>query len=163
MTLRWIERAAGAPYFVEDDGRAWTPIGQNDSIAWVEFAGLQERRDLPAVERHLRHLAAHGVTCLRLMLEYAEDERFLFERSAGVFDSGAVQLWDDLFALLERTGMRVLLTPMDTYFQWVRWDIHPWNVVNGGPCAERTQLMTCPAVRTLIKRRLAFASRRWGG
>ncbi len=163
MTLNWIERAPGAPYFIDESGKSWTPIGQNDSIAWVDFAGLHEGRDLDAVERHLIYLADHGVTCLRLMLEYAEDPRFFFEQPAGVFNPAMIRLWDDLFALLERTGMRVLLTPMDTFFQWVRWDIHPYNVSNGGPCSDRTRLMTCPATRALIKRRLAFATRRWGG
>jgi len=163
VTLPWIERAPGAPYFIDDTGQPWTPIGQNDSIAWQEFAGLLHRRDLQAVKRHLAYLTDHGVTCLRLMLEYAQDERYFFESPAGVFNPAIVQLWDDLFDLLEQAGMRVLLTPMDTFFQWVRWDIHPYNVLNGGPCPDRTMLMTCPQTRSLIKRRLEFATRRWGG
>ncbi|MDT7951267.1 MAG: hypothetical protein RQ966_07150 [Acetobacteraceae bacterium] len=163
MTLCWIERAPGAPYFVEDNGRSWTPIGQNDSIAWFELAGLRGRRDLVAVRKHFGWLAEHGVTCLRLMLEYAEDGQHFFEQPAGTYNPILVQLWDDLFELAESAGLRILLTPLDTYFQWVRWDQHPYNVANGGPCVARTQLMTCPATRALIKRRLAFATRRWGG
>lgn len=146
-----------------EDGRSWTPIGQNDAICWVEFAGLLHRRDLPAVERHLAWLAEHGVTCLRLMLEYAEDGAHFFETPAGTFNPVMVDLWDDLFRLAEQAGLRILLTPLDTYFQWVRWDIHPYNVANGGPCSDRTQLMTCLATRALIKARLAFVTRRWGG
>ena len=60
--LPWISVAPGAPYFVDDTGSAWTPIGQNDAISWVEFAGLFRRRDLAGVDRHLAWLAAHGVT-----------------------------------------------------------------------------------------------------
>ena len=67
-SLPWIERAADAPYFTDESGTAWTPIGQNDAITWPELAGLYRRRDLPGVERHLRWLKATGVTCLRLML-----------------------------------------------------------------------------------------------
>src|SRR3712207_3587607 len=70
--LPWIEVARGAPYFMTEMGEPWTPIGQNDSISWIELKGLFRRRDLPAVEQHLGWLADHGVTCLRLMMEYAQ-------------------------------------------------------------------------------------------
>lgn len=163
MTLGWIERAPHAPYFIIETGQPWTPIGQNDAICWIEFAGLRNRRDLPAVARHLAWLSDHGVTCLRLMLEYAEDGAHFFETPAGTFNPVMIDLWDDMFRLAEQAGLRILLTPLDTYFQWVRWDLHPYNVANGGPCAERTQLMTCPDTRALIKARLAFVTRRWGG
>ena len=163
MTLPWIERAAGAPYFADETGASWTPIGQNDAIAWPEFNGLLHRRDLGAVRRHFAELAGNGVTCLRLMLEYAEFGDRFFEQPAGVFNPALIQLWDDLFRLAEDAGLRLLLTPMDTYFQWERWHLHPYNASNGGPCEDRRRLMTCPATRRLIKARLAFASRRWGG
>ena len=161
--LPWIERAAGAPYFVTSGGVPWTPIGQNDAITWPELEGLFRRRDLPAAEWHLRHLRDHGVTCLRLMLEYAQGNHRFLERPAGRFVPAMVQLWDDLFRLCERVGMRVLLTPFDTFFTWVRWQHHPYNCANGGPCSSRTRLLVCPATRELIKARLAFAARRWGG
>ena len=163
MGLPWITKAPAAPYFQDDDGQSWTPVGQNDSISWHQLQGLAGRRDLPAVSRHLEHVAAHGVTCLRLMLEYAETGEHFFERPAGVFNPVVVQIWDDLFALAEAARLRILLTPLDTYFQYVRWDNHPYNEANGGPCPARTQMMTHPGVRALIKARLEFATRRWGG
>ncbi len=162
MALSWIERAPDAPYFVTDTGIAWTPVGQNDAISWDEWRGLREG-DLPSIQRHLSWLADHGVTCLRFMLEYAETGQHFFEQPAGVFNPVMVGLWDDLFRLVEQAGLRMLLTPLDTYFQWVRWDLHPFNIANGGPCPARTQLMVHPKVRALIKARLAFATERWGG
>ena len=163
MSLPWIRRATRAPYFVTETGQDWTPIGQNDSISWFEFQGLHDRQDLDAVRAHLAHLAAHGVTCLRFMLEYAETGHHFFEHKAGHFNPAMVQLWDDLFALSEQAGLRILLTPLDTFFHYVRWDIHPYNQANGGPCRDRTSLMVCPDTRALIKARLEFATRRWGG
>ena len=163
MALTWICRAPDAPYFVDGDGRDWTPVGQNDAISWVEFQGLLHRRDLDAVRGHLAWLRAHGVTCLRLMLEYAETGQHYFETPAGAFVPEMVQLWDDLFALVEEAGLRVLLTPLDTFFHYVAWDRHPYNAANGGPCAARTSLMVCPATRARIKARIAFAARRWSG
>ena len=160
---KWITCAPELPYFLTEDGEPWTPIGQNDAITWPELAGLFRRRDLPGVERHLLWLKANGVTCLRLMLEYCQGEHRYLERPAGRFAPNMVRLWDDLFALLEKVGLHVLLTPFDTFFTWIRWRHHPYNRSNGGPCSSRRRLLTCPETRAAIKARLAFASDRWGG
>lgn len=158
-----IRVSADAPYFVTEDGAPWTPIGHNDAITWPELAPLFRRKDPAAVERHLLYLRASGVTCIRLMLEYCHGEHRYLERPAGRFAPNMVQLWDDLFAMLERIGLRVLLTPYDTFFMWIRWHRHPYNRANGGMCASRDSWLTCPETRAAIKRRLAFASDRWGG
>ncbi len=161
--LPWIQVAPGAPYFMTEEGGAWTPIGQNDAVIWPDLAGLFRRRDLPAVEGHLRWLQAHGVTCLRLMLEYAHREHRYLERPIGRFQPNMVRLWDDLFALCERHGLRILLTPYDTFWMWMRWGKHPLNRRNGGPCSGRRRWLLCRDTRAAIKARLAFASERWGG
>jgi hypothetical protein len=161
-SVSWITVAPESPYFITEHGTAWTPIGQNDAITWPELAGLIERRNLLAVERHLRWLRDSGVTCLRLMLEYCQDVRAHFESPAGYFRPAMVALWGDLVRLCGQIGLRLLLTPFDTFFTWNNWADHPYNCVNGGPCTDRTQLLTCPQTRELIKTRLAFATRRWG-
>ena len=161
--LPWIHVAAGAPYFVDDAGRDWTPIGQNDAITWPELAPLFRRRDLPAVERHLAWLVEHGVTCLRLMIEYAQVRHRYFERPVGRAVPAMVRLWDDLFALCERVGLRILLTPVDTFWMWLHWRHHPWNEAHGGPVDHPSRLLTSPAVREAVKARLSFIVRRWGG
>lgn len=158
----WVQRAPGVPYFRTEDGAAWTPIGHNDSISWVEWRGLWNG-DTAHVVQHLNWLKSHGVTVLRFMLEYAETGGHFFEQPAGTFNPVLVDAWDRFIPLVQAAGMRLLLTPLDTYFQWVRWDQHPYNVANGGPCTARTELMTCQATRALIKARLAFATERWGG
>jgi hypothetical protein len=161
--LAWVQVAPEAPYFIDDTGAPWTPIGQNDSISWIELAGLFRRRDLPGVERHLRWLVAHGVTCLRLMVEYAQVRHRYFERPAGQPVPAMVQLWDDLFAMCERVGLRILLTPVDTFWMWLHWRWHPWNRANGGPLAHPSEMLLCAGTRAAIKARLAFMVRRWGG
>jgi hypothetical protein len=155
--------ARNGSYFVDEHGEAWTPIGQNDAIPWAELSGLIRRRDLAAVERYLAWLCAHGVTCLRLMLEYCEDGACHLESLAGAFRPEMVRLWDDLIELCERYRIYLLLTPFDTFFTWNNWTEHPYNTANGGPCTDRTRLLTCPETRALIKARLAFAINRWGG
>jgi hypothetical protein len=161
--LSWIQVAPDAPYFVTETGEPWTPIGQNDAISWVEFEGLFGRRDLPAMESHLKWLADHGVTCLRLMMEYAQVRHRYFERPLGTFPSNMVRLWDDLFALCERHGLRILLTPFDTFWTWMHWRHHPYNRRNGGCLDSFDRVLLCPEARAAIKARFTFAVERWGG
>jgi mannan endo-1,4-beta-mannosidase len=161
--LSWIQVAPDAPYFVDEEGRAFTPIGQNDAISWPDLEGLFKRKDMAAVEGHLRWLKAHGVNTLRLMLEYAQVRHRYFERPAGRFVPAMVQLWDDLFALCEKLELRILLTPVDTFWMWRHWKHLPWNKANGGPLSHMREVLTCQATRQFIKDRFEFVIRRWGG
>jgi hypothetical protein len=159
--MPWI-RVEGS-YFITESGEPWTPIGQNDAITWPDLRGLFRRRDLPAVEGHLRWLSAHGVTCLRLMLEYAQVRHRYFERPMGSYVPNMVRLWDDLFALCEKHGLRILLTPFDTFWTWRHWAWHPYNRKNGGPLDKPSRILLCRETRAAIKARLTFAVERWGG
>jgi hypothetical protein len=152
-----------SPYFVSETGDVWTPIGQNDGITWPELHGLYRRRDVATAEDYLRYLADHGVTVLRLMMEYCQGRRHFVEGPAGRFRPGMVQLWDDLFGMCEKHGLRILLTPVDTFWMWINWDHHPWNAKNGGPCADRAGMLECPDTRRAIHARLNFAVERWSG
>jgi mannan endo-1,4-beta-mannosidase len=162
-TLPWIEVRPNTPYFVTEAGEDWMPIGQNDAITWPELAGAFRRRDLPSVEQYFAQLQASGVTVLRLMLEYCHTEHRHLERPLGVFQPNMVRLWDDLFALCERYGLRLLLTPYDTFWMWLHWHQHPYNKANGGICADRGQWLLSKEMRQAIKDRYAFAIERWGG
>ena len=161
--LPWIEVCPNAPYFQTETGQSWTPIGQNDAITWPDLAGAFARRDLASVEGHLRFLADHNVTCLRLMLEYCHGEHRYLEKPVGRFVPNMVNLWDDIFALCEKYRLRILLTPYDTFWMWIRWDKHPYNTKNGGIIAKRERWLLEPQMRAAIKARLDFATQRWGG
>jgi mannan endo-1,4-beta-mannosidase len=161
-SLPWVRLGPGRRYFETETGEPFLIIGQNDALTWPELEGLLGRRDVPAVERHLAWLRTHGITTLRIMLEYVGDGLYL-ERTCGSFDAVTVQALDDLVALCERFGMRLLLTPFDTFFTWVKWDEHPYNAERGGPCRERIDLLTHPDGLAAVKARIAFAVERWGG
>ncbi len=81
----------------------------------------------PALSATFELLQASGVTVLRLMLEYNHGRHRHLERPAGVFQPNMVRLWDDLFVLCERFGLRLLLTPYDTFWMWLHWAAHPYN------------------------------------
>ena len=163
LEIPWIKVGPKAPFFVTDTGEAWTPIGQNDAIIWPDFANAFRRKDMKQVEAHLAWLADHGVNCLRFMLEYAQTQHRYFEQPVGKFPPNMVQLWDDLFYLCAKYGLRLLLTPFDTFWMWIRWKHHPYNKNNGGPCKKRSNFLLCPDSMAAIKNRLTFATERWGG
>jgi mannan endo-1,4-beta-mannosidase len=156
-----VNVAPGVPYFVTDQGDPWTPIGHNDAVSWPPLSYIFTRPDV--TEDYFRMLGSHGVSCLRLMLEYAQGNNYLLERPAGRFRPRMVARWDRLFALAERYAVRLLLTPFDTFWMWKRWTHHPYNTANGGPCKDRSHFLTSAATRLAIKNRLAFAIDRWGG
>ncbi len=161
-SLPWVAVIPGVPYFQTDDGLPFHPIGHNDSISWAELNPLFRRRDLPAVSRYLASLAASGVTTLRLMLEYAQVRHRYLESAPGVFAPNMVRLWDDLFALCEQHGLRILLTPFDTFWTWLHFHHHPYNSRRGGPLTHPSRTLLCPETRRAIKARLTFAAERWG-
>ena len=161
--LAWISVAPGAPYFVTEHGEPWTPVGYNDSITWQDLRPLYNRRDLAHVEARLRYARASGATCVRLMLECLHGRNRLLERELGQFNPRVVRLWDDLFALCRKVGLRVLLTPFDTFWTWIHWSRHPLNRRNGGPLQSPSRMLLDPVAREAIKARLTFAVERWGG
>ena len=153
----------GVPYFQTEDGLPWHPIGQNDAVSWRELNPLFRRRDVAAVDAYLAMLVEHGVTCMRLMLEYAQVRHRYFETAAGTWSPNMVQFWDDLFLLCERRGLRILLTPFDTFWMWLHFKHHPYSVRNGGPLQHPSRTLLCRETREAIKARLTFAAERWGG
>ena len=161
--LCWITAKPGIPYFQTETGQPWHPIGQNDAISWHQLNPLFRRRDLPAVEAYLQHLADHGVTCMRLMLEYAQGRHRYFEPTPGTWSPNMVRLWDDLFALAERFGLRILLTPFDTFWMWHSFKHHPYSRQRGGALDRPSRMLLCQETRQAIKARLTFAAQRWGG
>ncbi len=161
--LSWVGVAAGAPYFVTEDGASWTPVGQNDAVTWPDLQGLFRRRDMASVEGHLAWLRGHGVTCLRVMLEYCQGEHRYLENPVGRFVPNMLRLWDDLFELCRRYDLRLLLTPFDTFWMWSRWDRHPYAAANGGPCDRRDRWLVDRGFIEAAKARLDFATTRWGG
>lgn len=161
--LSWISVAPGAPYFVDEAGAPFTPIGDNNSVAWIELQPLWRRRDPERVRQWLLNLRAHGVTVIRLMLECAHQRSRTLERPLGVWNPILVQMWDDLFALCEEVGMRLLLTPVDTFWTWINFHRHPYNRALGGPLDHPRRLLLDSGARAAIKARLSFAIERWGG
>ena len=158
-----IRVAPGGRYFETTNGDPFLLIGPNDAISWPGLAGLYRRRDLAAVDAYLQDLARCGVTTLRLMLEYAHKDGWYFEKPFGRFNPILVKLWDDLFARCAQHGLRILLTPWDTFWMARRWHRHPYNATNGGPAGRPSDFFTSEPVIEATLNRFRFVIERWGG
>ncbi len=163
MDLSPIRVAPGGRYFQTFDGQPFFFFGANDAISWPGLAGLYRRRDLAGVEEYLGTLVDNGIMIMRVMLEYAHRDGRYFERPFGKFNPALVRLWDDLFDMCERVGMRVFLAPWDNYWMSLRWKHHPYNIINGGPAQQPSAFFTEEATIAATEHRLRFVVERWGG
>lgn len=157
-----IQVSTSRRYFVTAGGDSFLFIGANDSISWQGLEGLHRRRNLPAADRYLDDLAEHGITVLRLMLEYAHHDGWYFEQPVGQFNPIMIQLWDDLIARCQARGLRILLTPWDSFWMSRRWQHHPYNRISGGPASQPGDFFTNPQVIQAAVNRLCFVVERWG-
>ena len=149
-------------YFETLDGQPFLFIGFNDAVSWPSLSGLYRRKDVASADAYLEGLAEQGVTILRLMLEYAHFDSHLLEKPVGTFNPHMVQFWDDLLGRCERLGLRVLLTPWDTFWMSRRWHKHPYNVHNGGPAHTPQDFFLNEETIQASIRRLHFVIERWG-
>jgi hypothetical protein len=145
---------------MEETGEPWMPIGHNEAVEWQSLRPLFDQ-DTTTAENYIRMMAEHGVTCIRIMMEDCQFDDHYFEAPIGTFNPTVVRFFDHLFSICRRYGIRILLTPFDTYWMWIRFEKHPYFSGNGGPCPDRRHMLTNPAVRQAVKKRFDFAISRW--
>jgi hypothetical protein len=175
MDLPYIRRSPNSPYFIDESGNPWLPIGHNEAVEWPSLRGLfadgngedsgpheSDGETLRHAQNYIRLMAEHGITCIRIMLEDCQFDNHYFENPVGRFNPKIIRFFDRLFEYCRHYGIRILLTPFDTYWMWLRFEHHPYFVGNGGPCPDRTQMLTNRDVREAIKSRLDFVISRWG-
>lgn len=155
-----VRVAPGQRYFVTGEGDPLLVIGHNDALPWPGLAPLREEGGEAAAEGYLRMLAEHGVTVLRVMLEYGCDG-WLFEDPIGCPRPETVRSWDRLVRLCERWGVRLLVVFWDTYHLYHQWPSHPYG--REGGLGRPEGFCTSPAALAAQKRRIAFFVDRWGG
>jgi hypothetical protein len=160
--LPWIKISKSGPYFTDENGTDWAPLGFNEAMNWPNLNNLIDRRETNSVERYFQMLSDHGVTCLRLMMEDCHKEGFFLETTVGEFSPRVVQFWDDLFLLCSKYKIRLLIAPYDTFWMWINWKKHPYNSKNGGPCKDVRTFLTDSETRKAIKNRFKFFTERWG-
>lgn len=159
--MSYVQLAPGRRHFMTEDGMPFLVIGHNEALPWPRMRHMRDERDVPAVESYIKMMAEHGVTVVRIMLEYCEDQEWLFEDAQGVPVPSTVQYWDNLVGLCERYKIRLLVQFWDTFFMSRRWEHHPYSAPGSGFDGPGS-FCASPTALEAQKRRVSFFIKRWG-
>jgi hypothetical protein len=150
-----------------DSGKPFLGIGQN--IAWE---GRSWEPDQYTYEYFLTKLKANGGNYFRtwsgpwnLPLEWTkvvDTDRYSNEN--GYFHSEGIQRMDELVKLCDSLDLHFMLA-----LEWHgslqtgdRWNLNPYNAINGGPASTPTEFFTADAARKRYKNKLRYVVARWG-
>ncbi len=159
--MAYVRVAPGGRYFMTEDGQPFLVIGHNDAMPWPTLRHMHGEEDVATTEAYIRMLAEHGVTVLRIMLEYCEDEDWFFEDPVGQPVPATVLYWDDLIGLCERYQVRLLVMFWDTFFMSRRWEHHPYSAGGSGFDGPGS-FCTAESALEAEKARIRFFVDRWG-
>lgn len=159
--MSYVRVAPGGRYFTTEDGRPFLVVGHNDALPWPNMHNLKNEQDVATTEAYIKMLAEHGVTVMRVMLEYGQNQSWYFEKPVGNYLPEAVLYWDDLIGLCERYGMRLLVLFWDTFFLSRRWRNHPYSRKGTGFDGQWS-MCTSPRGMEHEKNRIRFFLDRWG-
>ncbi len=153
----------GGRYFVHADGTSFIPIGYNHNPDWTTFNqahGDEDNFDPTQADKHMAHVKSKGVNLIRLMIETPPSGNL--EEPLGVFRPEHVVWIDTIVAAARKHGVKLIITPWDTFWMNLRWETTAYNPDNGGLVKQRLDFITSPEVRKQQKRRLQYMIDRWG-
>ncbi len=153
----------GGRYFVHSDGRPFIPIGYNHNPDWPNLieANPDSKQYLPSeVDQEMAHLHEQGVNILRMMIETPPSGNL--EQPIGTFSTTHMRWIDTIVLAARKHGIKLLMTPWDTFWMNKRWDTSTYNPALGGPLQSKIDFITSPQIREIQKRRLKFMIDRWG-
>jgi mannan endo-1,4-beta-mannosidase len=159
--MAYVQVAPGGRYFMTEDGEPFLVIGHNEAMPWPTLHHMHHEEDVATTESYIQMLAEHGVTVLRIMLEYCEDEDWFFEDPVGQPVPATVLYWDDLIGLCERYKIRLLVMFWDTFFMSRRWEHHPYSAEGSGFHGPGS-FCTTESALAAEKERIQFFIDRWG-
>ncbi len=160
-SMAYVRVAPGGRSFMTEGGAPFLVIGHNDAMPWPTLHHMHYEEDIATTEAYIRMLAEHGVTVLRIMLEYAQEQDWFFENPVGQPVSAAVLYWDDLIGLCERYRIRLLVMFWDTFFMSRRWEYHPYGAAGSGFDGPGS-FCTSDSALAAEKARIRFFIDRWG-
>lgn len=161
----FIHKNPDSYYFWKyDSGKAFRAIGEN--VAWDTRSYNSQ---MYPYEYMLPTLSGRGCNFVRIWL--CEWNIPLEWSTIGRYTESASERLDEVFALAEQNGIKLLLT-LNTYseFKSVKdvwgtgddWVRNPYNTANGGPCATAASFFTNSAAKSLYKKKLRYFIARWG-
>ena len=150
-------------FFQHRDGRPFIPIGYNHNPDWQQFIESNPSREdyRPEVtDRYMAQLFESGVNVIRLMIETPPSGNL--EDPIGTFSPEHVRWIDNIFRAARKHHVKLIVTPWDTFWMNLRWEMTPYNPALGGLVQKRIDFITKPEVRKQERRRLQFLIDRYG-
>lgn len=159
----YLRTMPGGHYFVHADGKPFVPIGYNHNPDWPEFEPanpLAPNYDPERVDRYFAHLHDMGVNLVRLMVETPPTGNL--EDAVGTISPEHVRWLDRIFLNARRQGIKLMVTPYDTFWMNLRADASPYWAENGGPIRNKIDFYTKPELLRAQERRMRFLIDRYG-
>jgi mannan endo-1,4-beta-mannosidase len=159
----WIARMPEGRYFIDRRGAPFLPLGYNHNPDWPELEQahpLHDQFDPKRTDRWFAKLQANGVNLVRLMVETPPSGNI--EEKPGVFRFEHMRWLDTVVGAARKHGIRLMVTPYDTFWMNLRADASPYWAANGGPIQEKIQFLTDPKVMELQKGRMRWLIDRYG-
>jgi len=153
----------GGRYFAHADGHPFTPIGANHNPDWPELEEsnpLGKTYDPARTERWFANLQAHGVNVIRLMVETPPSGNL--EENVGTFRPEHVIWLDHVFEAARKHGVKLWITPYDTFWMSLRKETSPYWKENGGPIDQPIDFLTKREIMAAQKRRIKYLIDRYG-
>lgn len=156
----------GGRQFVDAKGKPFIPIGYNHNPDWTELGHAYplhgESYDPARTDRWFAKLKANGVNVLRMMAETPPSGNL--EDKVGTFSPEHMTWLDNIVTSARKHGIRIMLTPYDTFWMNLRADASPYWTMNGGPVdpTRKIEWYTAPALREAHKRRNRWLVDRYG-
>jgi len=158
-----IKVLSGGRYFAHADGKPFIPIGANHNPDWPELVQSDPLRDdynPERTDRWFANLAAHGVNVIRLMVETPPSGNL--EDPVGTIRPEHLIWLDHIVTSARRHGVRLWVTPYDTFWMNLRKETSPYWSANGGPIEKPIDFLTVRKIIDLEKRRIQFLIDRYG-
>ncbi len=155
----------GGRLFVDARGRPFIPIGGNQNPDWPDFERADPKRedyDPRRADAYGAKLRANGVNLIRLMVDTPLTGSL--EDTVGVFSPEHMMWLDTVVASARKHGVRLMVTPYDTFWMNLRPELSPYWKANGGPLdpARKIEWYTSPVLREAQKRRNHWLIDRYG-
>jgi len=163
QTEDYVQAMPGGRYFVHADGKPFIPIGYNHNPDWAKFDEANpwsDRYEPELPDQYMAHLKESGVNVIRMMIETPPSGNL--EDPIGTFSPEHVRWIDTVFLAARKHGIKLIVTPWDTFWMNRRWETTPYNPDNGGLVHKRIDFITSAEVRKQQKRRLQYIVDRWG-
>lgn len=162
-SMDWIQVMKGGRYFAFPDGRPFIPLGANHNPDWAELDEsnpLSDRFDPARTDRWFATLAANGVNVVRLMVETPPSGNL--EEADGAFRPEHLVWLDHIVQAAQAHGVRLWVTPYDTFWMNLKKETSTYWAENGGPIHQPIDFLTKQEVIDREKRRLHFLIDRFG-